>query len=696
MGELAELTKRQQEQYGRRVEIDFETRSYADLKKVGAWVYSEHPSTEVICLCYGIDSGEIKTWIPRKVADEAGWGHEFCTEGDRIPTDLYMAIMVGAEVEAHNISFEVSIWFNVMAKRYGWVKPNLHQWRDSMAAACYYAMPAGLDPLARALGFPGKDPEGSRLISKYSKLHLKTAKPVIPAEDLKKFVAYCVKDVMLEQSVSDYLGDLPERELPHFLDALEINLEGLYLDLEGIEQAAKIVDARAEKLTAEFLEITGGIKPTQIKALLPWFEENGLKLENMRAGYLEELIEDGEVPQGPARKALEIRLQINKASTKKLDKMAMQRSSDGTAKFQTRYHGAQTGRTTGEGFQPLNLARGWEDIEPEMLVKDIMRGDAEWLDCCYGDAMQAVANASRHWIMAQPGRRIMAGDFVSIEAVVLACLAEEKWKIEAFEKKHPLYALMACKIHNIPESVALELGDKGFKKKYGNERQDGKTGELAFGYQGALGAWLKFDNSGRHTDERIIEICKAWRAEHPAVTGFWRGLQEAAIEAVEFPGRETGYNTIGFEVVDDWLSMILPNGKRIWYFKPELRMKMPAWHKPEQEEDCAAGTCRCEMMPTLSYMAQKTGQWKRVYTYGGKLTENACQATSREITMAARRRLKKLNYPITLDVYDEIKGTPKIGFGDAKEFQEVLEYREDWCKDWPIRAEVWEGDRYKK
>lgn len=376
--------------------------------------------------------------------------------------------------------------------------------------------------------------------------------------------------------------------------------------------------------------------------------------------------------------------------------MSRQRGSDGRARFQCRYHGAATGRWTGTGFQPLNLKKGFEDVEPAQLVRDISYRNAKWLDALYGDAVSALSNASRHWIQAQPGNKIIAGDFVSIEAVVLSCLAGEDWKKQAFRDEVFVYGLMGCKIHKLDPALA---SDKDwFKENYPGPAKDGKTGDLACGYQGALNAWLKFDNSGRHSDEQIIQYVKAWRADHPATTRFWRELEQAAIEAVIYRGRETGYGEIGFQVVDEWLSMILPNGKRIWYFDPQLREQMPRWHDVETNEDCAAGTCKCRPKPCLSYMAQKTGQWKRVYTYGGKLTENACQAVSREILVPSMLALEDAGYPITLSIYDEIVCEMPEDFGSVEEFIEISLNPKGrwWPESWPIRMEAWEGKYYKK
>ena len=658
------------------ITFDFETKSYVDLKKVGTWAYSEHESTDVICACWAIDEGVVQQWWPGM------------NETDAMPAYLKKLLDENQTIEAHNVAFEKSIWYNVMHKKYGWMIPGEKQWRDTMAVACYYAMPAALDRLAKALGFEGKNSEGNRLITRYSKLYLKTARAYIPPEDFRKFVNYCKGDVLLEQAISDELGDLPPEELKVFQLDQKINMRGIYLDQEGIDIATKIVEERSAELTKEFRGITE-LNPTQGKKLMVWFETNGLELDNLQAAYLQELLDEG-LPQGQIRTAIEIRLRINKASTKKLDAMSRQRGKNGRARFQTRYHGAGTGRNTGSGFQPLNLTRGFESMDPAQLVRDIFYGDARWLDIVYGDAMDAISKASRYWIMAEEGNKIIAGDFRSIEAIILACLAGEQWKVEAFQEGIEIYGLMADKIYGLAPGTVT-------KATHPIERQDGKTGELAFGYQGALGAWLKFDSSGRHTDKRIIEICKSWRQEHSATVRFWYGLQDAAIEAVKFPEKITGYREIEFEVIDEWLSMRLPNGKRIWYRDPEIKMAMPHYHQPLIKEDCADHSCNCRLVEKLSYMAQKDGHWHRVYTYGGKLTENAVQATSREILVPAIQRVEDAGYSVILTVYDEVVCEVSEDFGSIDEFQALLNIKEDWFKDWPITVDrPWEGQRYKK
>jgi len=78
-----------------RATVDFETKSESDLPKCGAWAYSEHPSTDIICVGYAIDDGEVQTWWPGK--------------GDESIHDLFSHIEKSWCVEAHNVAFERSL-----------------------------------------------------------------------------------------------------------------------------------------------------------------------------------------------------------------------------------------------------------------------------------------------------------------------------------------------------------------------------------------------------------------------------------------------------------------------------------------------------------------------------------------------------------------------------------------------------------
>ena len=93
------------------ITFDLETKSEADLKKVGPWSYSEHPSTDIICICWGIDDQPIQEWWPGKGTYNGT---------DKIPAALYSALVNKRhDIEAHNIAFEISIWQNVLPHAWG-------------------------------------------------------------------------------------------------------------------------------------------------------------------------------------------------------------------------------------------------------------------------------------------------------------------------------------------------------------------------------------------------------------------------------------------------------------------------------------------------------------------------------------------------------------------------------------------------
>ena len=144
--------------------MDFETRSACELvgpSGAGAWVYSEHPTTEAMCLAYMLPwQHEPSLWH----MDHEGWAA--CD----LPLDLFAWIIAGGLVEAHNAFFERCIWENVCVARMGWPEIDPEQWRCSASRASVCALPRDLDGAVRAVGLPiEKDMVGNRLMKRMSK-----------------------------------------------------------------------------------------------------------------------------------------------------------------------------------------------------------------------------------------------------------------------------------------------------------------------------------------------------------------------------------------------------------------------------------------------------------------------------------------------------------------------------------------------
>ena len=121
-----------------KVILDFESRSRVDIWECGAYAYSIHPSTEVLCLVYAI--GDSDPQLLRK--DDLGL---IC------PIDIKGNIFV-----SHNAFFEECMWNNIMVKKWGWPRIPVSQWKCTMAKSLASAYPQSLDNACKALNTPYK------------------------------------------------------------------------------------------------------------------------------------------------------------------------------------------------------------------------------------------------------------------------------------------------------------------------------------------------------------------------------------------------------------------------------------------------------------------------------------------------------------------------------------------------------------
>ncbi|HKF07952.1 MAG TPA: hypothetical protein VKB89_04410 [Xanthobacteraceae bacterium] len=77
------------------------------------------------------------------------------------------------------------------------------------------------------------------------------------------------------------------------------------------------------------------------------------------------------------------------------------------------------------------------------------------------------------------------------------------------------------------------------------ERNVGKTCDLAFGYAGGVNAFRKF--SDQFSDDEVKQFNKDWRAAHPNIKQLWYRLDKAAWTAVAERGRVVRCGVIRFQ-----------------------------------------------------------------------------------------------------------------------------------------------------
>lgn len=765
--------------------------SQKGLNVVGAAVYAEHPGAEILCLRYNLKDGMgSRHWRP----------------GLPEPTDLLDHVRRGGLLEAWNVGFERTIWREICVRRLGWPPVAPGQWRCAMAKARAHALPGRLDKTGEVLDLKvQKDADGKRLLDRFSIPRKPTqadprrrAVPLWTPQDAErefnrlltpdareahkrklwamlwedhqdtlKLDRYNDIDIATEAEASSVIPDLTPTELRFWQDDQRINERGMRIDLDSVHACIAIIRQAERRYGEELLGLTG-CKPTELQKLKGWLHAQGVHLDAMDEDAVEAALKWNLPPA--ARRALEIRAAVGSASVKKVFAMLNQVSRDGRLHDLYTYHGARTGRPTGNGPQPTNLpkagpnvyrcgyeiidgeekllpsggcgryhgahtmwchwcgkttlrkpkaAREWNPDAMEDALAAISHKSLDWLEVLFGDAMLTIAGVLRGLFIAAPGHDLLSSDFTAIEGVVIACLAGEKWRVDAYANDEPMYLLSAERMFGV---TVAEM--KAYAKANGHHhplRQKGKGGELGLGFGGWINALRQFGVDG--TDDELTDTVLKWRGASPFIEWFWGGqtkgaadtvrknakligyadrwdrapeyfgLEGMAVQAVLNPGTEFPVlrldgapSGISYLMRGDVLYCSVPSGGLITYHRPRLAPAPKEWRGLE-----------------LTFEGWNSNQkkgptgWMRMNLYGGLQAENVTQKVARDKQMCAIARLEDHSYPIVMHTYDEDVAEVPEGFGSVQELEAHMTHPQHWNQGWPIKAAGgWRAKRYRK
>ena len=440
------------------------------------------------------------------------------------------------------------------------------------------------------------------------------------------------------------LPPLPAEEQMLWVLSSRINQRGFYFDRSFAEAARRIAQAAAPEIDAEIAELTGGAvtKASQVPSLRRWLQQQGCTTESLNRKIVEKLLGDDALA-APVRRALELRLAGAQAAVKKIDALFACADSDDRVRGVFRYHGAATGRFSGERFQPQNLKRPTvEDLDAAIAA--IATGDIAHVKKLYPKPLAIVGDCIRSMICAAPGHVLYGVDLSAIESRVLAWLACEEWKLESYrlydrtgDPRHEPYLVTACKIFHVPP---------GTYTKELPERTIGKTCDLAFGYQGGLGAFRNFQPD-KFTDDEVQTFKNEWRAAHPATVRFWNDIDRTAVLAVYERGQAVQCGRIELQFTGAFLQLRVPSGRKISYPYPRIIVDERRNYRVVFADNAAGQFKDC-----------RNGQG----AYGGTWTENVVQGIARDLLTEAMLRIEAAGYPIVLHVHDEIVAEVPIGF----------------------------------
>jgi len=265
-------------------------------------------------------------------------------------------------------------------------------------------------------------------------------------------------------------------------------------------------------------------------------------------------------------------------------------------------------------------------------------------------------------IEAPPGYVVIDCDSSQIEARTVAWLAGQTDLVKAFENGEDVYKIMASAIYG-----------KRVEDINKEERFVGKTTILGAGYgMGAakFQAQLKTFGVDVSLDEcqRIISV---YRNTYDKIPALWRQGQ-TCIEAILSNNAST-YGVVDAVVFDSTRKGFqLPSG--LWQRYEGLRKEVDAEGKAEYVYATRKGPSRI---------------------YGGKLTENICQAVAR--CVIAEQMIKiNTRYKIVLTVHDAVACiAPEEKAQEAQAFVETcMRWRPDWAQTLPLNCESGIGRSY--
>lgn len=326
------------------------------------------------------------------------------------------------------------------------------------------------------------------------------------------------------------------------------------------------------------------------------------------------------------KKAIELRKQVSKSSTAKLDALLLRTSPDGRLRQNYRYYGAHTGRWSGEGVQPQNLPRG--SVKEELFEEAVNAVAAGAPLAPYGETLDVISSTLRGAFRAPAGYTFLIVDLSQIEVRTLAWLTGCAGLMSVYNLGHK----DGCKCGDCDVYVSFARRMYGIRDISKAQRQVCKPAVLGCGFQlsggeeklndeGDLvktGLWGYAANMGiAMTRDQSHEAVKMYRNEYWEVKKFWYAIEDACKMALQY-GTEVPCRSLSANAVPDKLLWVnLPCGRPLYY--PRARLRDAAWPdgRPKTE---------------IRYWAvdPETKKFKSRHTYGGKLTENAVQAIARD------------------------------------------------------------------
>ena len=632
---------------------DFETRSRVDLGAKGVYNYAQDMSTEVLCMSYAFDDGDVQTWRPGE------------------PFPIQVAQHIGP-IYAHNAAFERLIFWYVLGQNFA-----LEQFYCTATQARANCAPGGLEDVGRFAGASmKKDHRGGQLIRLLS----------IPKADgtfnndatlMAEMVAYCEQDVRAMREISKAMRPLSAEELADYHVSERINDRGVLVDVPLAKAAMRYAQDELVEIEERVAELTGGDitsvrSPKMREWVLARVGEQAKKLmfvngkysidKTVRANLLA-MENPDEIPPAVAE-VIQCADDLWASSVAKFSRMA-DLADDEDHRVRGAFvfaGGAATGRASSYGLQVHNFTRKCAK-EPDAIRTAMVRGHN--IVPTYGKRVTDVLRGMlRPALIPAPGKHFVVADWSAIEGRVnpwLAASPAGEAKLDVFRKKLDPYKVNAAATYGVQY---LDVTSE--------QRQVGKVQELALGFAGGVGAFAAMGRAyGVHFEEaQARRIVDAWRRANPWSVPFWQSLEEAYTRAMRNKGHEFSAGRVTY----------CYDGQHLWYMLPSGRVLCYPYARLESDGVTYA---KASWKPSAD-----ATEWPRARLWKGLACENITQATANDILRHALRQLDD----VVLHVHDEIV----LETDQPTDLERIMSTPPAWAEGLPLAAEVQTMTRYGK
>ncbi|WP_302173591.1 DNA polymerase [Megasphaera elsdenii] len=658
------------------ISIDIESFSDINLAKCGVYKYAESPAFEILLFGYAVDGGEVQVIdlaqgepIPEEIldalTDESVTKWAFNASFERVCLSRYLRDL-GRSIDPfhdhHSLSTETAQFLNPAG------------WKCSMIWSAYMGLPLSLEGVGAVLKLGSQKMKEGKDLIRYFCVPCKPTKtnggrtrnlPFHVPEKWATFKSYNKRDVEVEMVIQQRLHHypVPEQIWDEYHIDQEINDRGIAVDKELVRQAVAIDAMSREHLMAALKEKTGLENPNSVLQMRSWLAEQGMETESLGKKQVAEMLK---TVREPLRSVLLLRQQLAKSSVKKYQAMEMTACDDSRAHGMFQFYGAnRTGRFSGRKIQLQNLPQNHmpDFAEARALVR---QGNYAALTLLYDSVPDVLSQLIRTAFIPKSGMKFIVSDFSAIEARVIAWLAGETWKSEAFAKGKDIYCSTASKMYGVP------VGKHGVN---GELRQKGKITELACGYGGSVGALKAMGALDMGlAEEELRPLVDSWRSANPHIVQFWWDVDRCVKQAIKthLPQETRG---IRFLWQSGMLFIRLPSGRRLSYVKPGIGENKFGGESVTYEGIGA------------------TKKWERLESYGPKFVENIVQAISRDILCYAMQTLRCC--AIVGHVHDELIIECRKD-ASVTAICEQMGRTPPWAEGLLLRADGYECDFYKK